>query len=96
MNKSELISATAEKTGFTKKNTGKVVMAAFESIAESLASGEKVQMIGFGTFDVRLRKAREGRNPATGDPIQIPEMRVPVFKAGKALKVSVRQAEKKM
>ena len=90
MNKSELISVVAEKADMTKKDTEKVVNAVFESIEESLGKGEKVQVIGFGTFDVRARKEREGRNPATGEAIQIPAVKVPVFKAGKALKDSVR------
>ncbi len=90
MNKSELISVVAEKADLTKKDTEKVVSAVFESIEESLSKGEKVQVIGFGTFDVRARKEREGRNPATGETIQIPAVKVPVFKAGKALKDSVR------
>jgi DNA-binding protein HU-beta len=90
VNKSELISSVAEKTGLTKKDTEKVVNAVFESINESLSRGDKVQLIGFGTFDVRQRGAREGRNPATGEPIQIQAARVPVFKPGKALKESVK------
>ena len=90
MNKSELISLVAEKAGMTKKDTEKVVNSVFEGISESLAKGDKVQIIGFGTFEVRERKAREGRNPATGEPITIPAAKVPVFKAGKALKESVK------
>ncbi|NLZ38920.1 MAG: HU family DNA-binding protein [Firmicutes bacterium] len=90
MNKSELISVVAEKTGFTKKDTEKVVNAVFDGIGEALAKGDKVQIIGFGTFDVRDRKEREGRNPATGETITIPAVRVPVFKPGKALKESVK------
>ena len=90
MNKSELIGLVAEKTGMTKKDTEKVVNAVFDGIGESLAKGDKVQVIGFGTFDVRERKAREGRNPATGETITIPAVRVPVFKAGKALRESVK------
>ncbi|NLZ92884.1 MAG: HU family DNA-binding protein [Firmicutes bacterium] len=90
MNKSELISVVAEKTGFTKKDTEKVVNAVFDGIGEALAKGDKVQIIGFGTFDVRDRKEREGRNPATGETITIPAVKVPVFKAGKALKDSVK------
>lgn len=90
MNKSELISVVAEKAGMTKKDTEKVVNAVFEGITDALTKGEKVQLIGFGTFDLRTRKAREGRNPATGDVIQIPQATVPVFKAGKALKESVK------
>ena len=90
MNKSELIGVVADKADMTKKDTEKVVSAVFESIEESLGKGEKVQVIGFGTFDVRARKEREGRNPATGEAIQIPAVKVPVFKAGKALKDKVR------
>lgn len=90
MNKSELISLVAEKAGMTKKDTEKVVNAVFDGIGESLAKGDKVQVIGFGTFDVRERKAREVRNPATGETIAIPAVRVPVFKAGKALRESVK------
>ncbi|MCR3921435.1 MAG: HU family DNA-binding protein [Firmicutes bacterium] len=90
MNKSELISVVAGKSGLTKKDTEKVVNAVFDGIGESLANGDKVQVIGFGTFDVRERKAREGRNPATGDTITIPAVKVPVFKAGKALKDNVK------
>jgi len=90
VNKSELISVVAEKAGMTKKDTEKVVNAVFESVTDALTKGEKVQLIGFGTFDLRTRKAREGRNPATGDVIQIPQATVPVFKAGKALKESVK------
>ncbi len=91
VNKSELISVVAEKTGMTKKDTEKVIGAVFDGIGQTLARGEKVQIIGFGTFDVRERKAREGRNPATGETIAIPAVRVPVFKAGKALKDMVKK-----
>lgn len=90
MNKSELISVVAEKAGLTKKDTEKVVNAVFDGISDALAQGDKVQVIGFGTFDVRERKSREGRNPATGDTITIPAVKVPVFKAGKALKDNVK------
>lgn len=90
MNKSELITVVAEKSGMTKKDSEKAVNAVFEGIREALAQGDKVQLIGFGTFDLRKRNAREGRNPATGDTIQIPEATVPVFKAGKALRESVK------
>ncbi len=90
MNKSELIEAVSEKTEVTKKVAEKVVNAVFESISDSLAGGDKVQVIGFGTFDVRRREAREGRNPATGEKIAIPALKAPVFKAGKNLKDKVR------
>ncbi len=90
MNKSELIETVSEKTEVTKKVAEKVVNAVFESITDSLAGGDKVQVIGFGTFEVRQREAREGRNPATGEKIMIPALKVPVFKAGKNLKDKVR------
>ncbi len=90
MNKSELINVVAEKADLMKKDTEKVVSAVFESIKESLSKGEKVQVIGFGTFDVRARKEREGRNPATGEAIQVPAAKVPAFKAGKTLKERVK------
>lgn len=90
MNKSELIGVVAEKAEVTKKDAEKIVNAVFDSIADSLTRGDKVQVIGFGTFEVRRREAREGRNPATGDKIKIPALKVPVFKAGKALKEKVK------
>jgi len=90
VNKSELIGVVAEKTEMSKKDTEKAVNAVFESIMESLAKGDKVQLVGFGTFEVRERKQREGRNPATGETITIPALNVPVFKAGKAFKEKVK------
>lgn len=90
MNKSELVGAVSEKAEVSKKEADKIVNAVFESIGDSLAGGEKVQIIGFGTFEVRQREAREGRNPATGNKITIPALKVPVFKAGKALKDKVK------
>lgn len=89
MNKGELISAVADKTDLTKKDAEKAVNALFETIQETLATGEKVQLIGFGTFEVRERKARKGRNPQTGEEIDIDAALVPAFKAGKALKDAV-------
>ncbi len=86
MNKSELVDVVAEKLDMTKKDAGKVVGAVFESIQEALGKGEKVQIMGFGTFSMRERKERQGRNPATGESIQIPAAKSPAFKAGKALK----------
>ena len=86
MNKTELVAAVAEKTGMSKKDSEKAVNAAFDSITEALAAGEKVQLVGFGAFEVKERNARVGRNPKTKEEIQIPASRVPVFKAGKALK----------
>lgn len=90
MNKKDLINAVAEKTGMTKKDSGLVVESVFDAIKETLSKGEKVQIIGFGTFEVRDRAARKGRNPQTGEEIDIPATRVPAFKAGKALKDTVR------
>ncbi len=89
MNKQELISSVAEKSGLTKKDSEKAVSAVFASIEESLAKGDKVQLVGFGTFEVRKRAARKGRNPQTGAEIEIKAAKVPAFKAGKALKDSV-------
>ena len=90
MNKADLIQAVVEKTGLTKKDSASAVDAIIEGITESLAKNEKVQLVGFGTFEVRNRKAREGRNPATGETIKIAASKVPAFKAGKALKDKVK------
>lgn len=89
MNKSELVANVAEKTGLTKKDAEKAVGAVFETISETLVAGEKVQLIGFGTFEVRDRKERQGQNPQTKKPIVIPATKVPAFKAGKTLKEAV-------
>ncbi len=89
MNKAELISSVAEKTGLSKKDAGQAVDAFIGSITEALQGGEKVQLVGFGTFEVRPKKARPGRNPQTGEVIQIPATQVPVFKGGKVLKETV-------
>lgn len=89
MNKTDLINEVAAKAAMTKKDVEKVVGALFTSIEESLKSEEKVQLVGFGTFEVRQRKARTGRNPQTGQEIKIAATKVPAFKAGKALKDSV-------
>jgi DNA-binding protein HU-beta len=86
MNKAELVAAVAEKTALSKKDSEKAVNAAFEAITAALVGGEKVQLVGFGAFEVKERNARVGRNPKTKEEIQIPASRVPVFKAGKALK----------
>ena len=92
MNKAELIALVAEKTGFTKKDAEKAVNATMSSIEETLVKGERVQLIGFGTFEVRQRKARTGRNPRkTGETIQIAASKAPAFKADKALKDAVKQ-----
>ena len=89
MNKAELVSAVAEKTGMSKKDSEKAVNAAFDTITEALAAGDKVQLVGFGAFEVKERGARIGRNPKTKEEIEIPATRVPVFKAGKVLKAAV-------
>ncbi len=89
MNKTELISELAQKVNMTKKDAEKVVNAFFSTVEDTLKSGDKVQLIGFGTFEVRERQARKGRNPQTGEEISIPAARVPAFKAGKALKDAV-------
>ena len=89
MNKSELISAVADNTGLTKKDSEAAINAAFESITDALKAGDKVQMVGFGSFEVKHREARQGRNPKTKEPIQIAASNSPVFKAGRALKEAV-------
>ena len=89
MNKAELINAVAEKAALSKKDTEAVVSASLEVITESLAQGEKVQLVGFGSFETKARAARIGRNPRTKEEIKIPASKVPVFKAGKALKDAV-------
>ncbi|CAH1850413.1 MULTISPECIES: HU family DNA-binding protein [Convivina] len=89
-NKQELIDSVAMKTGLTKKDADKAVAAVLSSIEEALQKGEKVQLIGFGNFEVRERAARKGRNPQTKEEIQIPASKVPAFKPGKALKDAVK------
>ena len=89
MNKTELVAAVAEKTGLTKKDAERVITTTIETITETLVKGEKVQVSGFGNFEVKAREARVGRNPRTKETIQIPATRLPVFKASKALKDSV-------
>ena len=86
MNKTELVAALAEKTQLPKKNAELALNAVVEVITESLSKGDKVQIVGFGSFEVKVRAERLGRNPKTKEEIQIPASRVPVFKAGKALK----------
>lgn len=90
MNKTDLVNAVAQKTELTKKDTTKAVDAVFEAITDALANGDKVQLIGFGNFEVRERAARTGRNPQTGAEIEIAATKVPAFKPGKALKDSVK------
>lgn len=86
MNKAELINAVAEKAGLSKKDTETVVNATIDVIAGTLADGDKVQLVGFGAFEVKSRAERTGRNPKTKEEIKIPASKVPVFKPGKALK----------
>jgi DNA-binding protein HU-beta len=86
LNKTELIGEVAGKAGITKKDAEKVINAFFTTVENGLKSGDKIQLIGFGTFEVRDRQARKGRNPQTGAEIDIPAARVPAFKPGKALK----------
>jgi DNA-binding protein HU-beta len=91
VNKTELIAKVAEKTQMTKKDATQSVEAVLEAITEALKNGEKVQLIGFGNFEVRERAARKGRNPQTGKEITIPASKVPAFKPGKALKDEVNK-----
>jgi DNA-binding protein HU-beta len=90
MNKADLVSKIAESTELSKKDIGRVVDALFETIAEALHSGDRVQLVGFGNFEIRERSARKGRNPQTGEEIDIPASKVPAFKPGKALKEGVQ------
>ena len=89
MNKAELTAAIVKKTGFTKKDAEKALGAVTEVITEALADGEKVQIVGFGAFEVKERPARKARNPKTGEEIQIGARRSPMFKPGKTLKEAV-------
>lgn len=89
-NKADLVEKVAQKTELTKKDATAAVEAVFGTIEELLADGDRVQIIGFGTFEVRNRAARKGRNPQTGEEIEIAATRVPGFKAGKALKEAVK------
>lgn len=91
MNKTELIAAVAEKSGLTKKDADAAIKALTDVIAEALKSGDKVQMVGFGTFEVSERAAREGRNPRTGETMPIEASKAPKFKAGKALKDMINE-----
>ncbi|CAM5791888.1 MULTISPECIES: HU family DNA-binding protein [Brevibacillus] len=90
MNKTELIAKVAETTELTKKDATKAVDAVLDAIAEALKDGDKVQLIGFGNFEVRERAARKGRNPQTGEEIEIASSKVPAFKPGKQLKDSIK------
>ena len=89
MNKNDLISSVSDGSGLSKADAGKAVDAVFESITGSLKSGTEVRLVGFGTFSVSRRAASQGRNPRTGEPIQIPASNQPKFKAGKGLKDAV-------
>ena len=89
MNKTELVAAMVDKTGLTKKDLEASLKAFTEVVAEELKKGEKIQLVGFGTFEVSKRAARTGRNPQTGAEMKIPASKAPKFKAGKALKDSI-------
>lgn len=94
MNKQELVTKMAEKTQLTKKDAEAALKAFVDSVQEALENGEKVQLIGFGTFETRERAAREGRNPRTKETIKIPATTVPVFKAGKEFREKVNSSQK--
>ena len=89
MNKTELSAAVSEKTGVSKKDCEKAISGMLDQVAEVLAQGDKVQIVGFGSFEVKERQARTGRNPRTGETVEIAASKAPVFKAGKALKDTV-------
>ena len=89
MKKAEIIAAVAEKAGLTKKDAEKAVSATLDTIVDALAKGDKVSVVGFGTFEVRARDARTGKNPRTGESIKIKASKQPAFKAGKAFKDAV-------
>ncbi len=91
MTKAELINAVAEKGGFTKKDAEKAVSSVVDAITDALTAGDKISLVGFGTFEVRERAAKEGKNPQTKETIHIPAKKVPAFKAGKALKDAVNK-----
>ena len=91
MNKAELIAAAAEQAGLSKKDTEAAINAAIDAIVASLKQGDKVQLVGFGAFEVKARAARIGRNPRTKEKIEIPASKIPVFKPGKALKDAVAE-----
>lgn len=91
MNKTELVAQIAGKTGLSKKDAEKALVALVESVTEAVKKGDKVQLVGFGSFELKCREARMGRNPKTKESIEIPASRVPVFKAGKAFKSAVAE-----
>ncbi|MDX2098884.1 MAG: HU family DNA-binding protein [Leptolyngbyaceae cyanobacterium bins.59] len=89
MNKGELVDAIAARANVTKRDADAVLTAALDAIVDAVAGGDRVTLVGFGTFEVRKRQARTGRNPKTGEPLQIPETQVPAFSAGKLFKEKV-------
>ncbi len=91
MNKTELIAAVAETAELSKKDAEKALNAVVSTITDAMAEGDKVQLVGFGTFEVRAREARKGKNPKSGEEIDIPACKVPAFKAGKGLKDAVNK-----
>ena len=90
MNKTDLVNALSEDTGLTKKEAEKAVASVIDTITAALKDGEKVQLVGFGTFEVRNRAAKQGHNPRTGEPMIVPASKLPAFKAGKSLKDAVK------
>ncbi len=90
MNKTELINAVAETSGLTKKDSEVALNAILDTIQDAMKNGDKVQLVGFGSFEVKERAARTGKNPATGATIEIPASKAPTFKAGKALKDAIQ------
>lgn len=90
MNKAELIDAVSAKSGLTKADTDRAIKALIDTVSETLAKGDQIALVGFGTFLVRERQARSGRNPRTGETISIESAKIPAFKAGKALKDAVK------
>ena len=91
MNKTDLIAKIAAETGLPKKDSEKALAATLNAITDALKEGDKVQLVGFGVFDVKERSARMGRNPKTKEPIEIPASKIPQFKAGKALKDAISE-----
>lgn len=91
MNKNDLIVAITEETGLTKKDVTAVTAALFEKLTDAMVNGDKVQLVGFGTFETRARAARTGKNPQTGETVKIAACKVPAFKPGKALKEAVNK-----
>lgn len=91
MTKNEIIAVVAEKAGVSKKDTAKIVDAFFDTITVELANGNPVRFTGFGSFETRVRAARQGKNPRTGEILDIPEAKIPAFKAGRGLKEAVNK-----